>query len=95
LLSTRKWEVVFITPDAPYERWLRVPKSRRSKSISGVEDQVGLAEAKKGNIVLDEQTEGEQVPDGSRDGIEIESLIIPELVKLHDKKVEKKAQSTQ
>lgn len=95
LLSTRKWEVVFITPDAPYERWLRVPKSRRSKSISGVEDQVGLAEAVKGNIVLVEQTEGEQVPDGSRDGIEIESLIIPELVKLHDKKVEKKAQSTQ
>ncbi|KAJ6009395.1 hypothetical protein N7499_005196 [Penicillium canescens] len=95
LLSTRKWEVVFITPDPPYERWLRVPKSRRSKSISGVEDQVGLAEAKKGNTVPVEQTEGEQVPDGSRDGIEIETLIIPELVKLHDKMVEKKAQSTQ
>jgi phosphopantothenate-cysteine ligase len=95
LLSTRKWEVVFITPDAPHERWLRVPKSRRSKSISGVEDQVGLAEAMKGNTVPVEQTEGEKVPDGTRDGIEIETLIIPELVKLHDKMVEKKAQSTQ
>jgi phosphopantothenate-cysteine ligase len=95
LLSTRKWEVVFITPDAPHERWLRVPKSRRSKSISGVEDQVGLAEAMKGNTVPVEQTEGDQVPDGSRDGIEIETLIIPELIKLHDKMIEKKAQSTQ
>jgi phosphopantothenate---cysteine ligase (ATP) len=43
LLSTRKWEVVFVTPDEE-ERWIRVPKSRRSKSISGVEDQVGMAE---------------------------------------------------
>jgi phosphopantothenate-cysteine ligase len=93
LLSTRKWEVVFITPDAPHERWLRVPKSRRSKSISGVEDQIGLAEAKKGNTGSVEQTEGDEVPDEIRDGIEIESLIIPELVKLHDKMVEKKRQS--
>ncbi|KAJ5766794.1 uncharacterized protein N7511_004410 [Penicillium nucicola] len=90
LLSTRKWEVVFITPDAPHERWLRVPKSRRSKSISGVEDQVGLAEAKKGNTVPVDQVQGDSVPDGSHDGIEIESLIIPELVKLHDKMVEKR-----
>ncbi|KAJ6031377.1 hypothetical protein N7540_002109 [Penicillium herquei] len=90
LLSTRKWEVVFITPDAPHERWIRVPKARRSKSISGVEDQVGLAEIQKG--------EGQQQPrtqevldlsDETRDGIEIESLIIPELVKLHDKMIEK------
>ncbi|KAJ5464260.1 DNA/pantothenate metabolism flavoproteinC-terminal [Penicillium sp. IBT 31633x] len=89
LLSTRKWEVVFITPEEPHERWLRVPKSRRSKSISGVEDQVGLAEAKKGNSVTVEPGEAEQIADGEHDGIEIESLIIPELVKLHTKMIEK------
>ena len=89
LLSTRKWEVVFITPDSPDERWIRVPKARRSKSISGVEDQVGLAERiKKGE---GEKDCGEQEPSEEiRDGIEIESLIIPELVKLHDKMIEKK-----
>ncbi|KAJ5135310.1 DNA/pantothenate metabolism flavoprotein C-terminal [Penicillium bovifimosum] len=90
LLSTRKWEVVFITPDEPHERWIRVPKSRRSKSISGVEDQVGLAEAMKGKSPSVEQLEAEQAAEGQRDGIEIESLIIPELVKLHMKMVEKK-----
>ncbi|KAJ5780416.1 hypothetical protein N7457_005576 [Penicillium paradoxum] len=95
LLSTRKWEVVFITPDPPHERWLRVPKSRRSKSISGVEDQVGLAEAKKGDSVSSEQPETAQIVGGDHDGIEIESLIIPELVKLHTKMVEKKTKSTQ
>ncbi|KAJ5154631.1 uncharacterized protein N7500_010070 [Penicillium coprophilum] len=77
LLSTRKWEVVFITPDEPHERWIRVPKTRRSKSISGVEDQV----------------EPQQIDESSRDGIEIESLIIPELVKLHTKMIEKQTQS--
>ncbi|CAI7611808.1 unnamed protein product [Penicillium viridicatum] len=89
LLSTRKWEVVFITPDEPHERWLRVPKSRRSKSISGVEDQVGLAEAKKGNSAMLEQAEAQHIDESSHDGIEIESLIIPELVKLHAKMIEK------
>ncbi|CAI7566387.1 unnamed protein product [Penicillium crustosum] len=95
LLSTRKWEVVFITPDEPHERWLRVPKSRRSKSISGVEDQVGLAEAKKGNSVTLEQAEAQQIDESSHDGIEIESLIIPELVKLHTKMIEKQTQPAQ
>ncbi|KAL6237044.1 hypothetical protein BDW75DRAFT_94028 [Aspergillus navahoensis] len=98
LLSTRKWEVVFVTPNPPYERWIRVPKSRRSKSISGVEDQVGKAEAAK-------RSSGDQTsaaPEGeepskeeidkqvtSREGTEIESLIIPELVKLHSEMIEK------
>ncbi|KAJ5970584.1 DNA/pantothenate metabolism flavoprotein C-terminal [Penicillium vulpinum] len=90
LLSTRKWEVVFITPEEPHERWIRVPKSKRSKSISGVEDLVGLAEAKKGNSSVLEQAEAQQIDESSRDGIEIESLIIPELVKLHTKMIEKK-----
>ncbi|KAJ5111052.1 hypothetical protein N7532_001587 [Penicillium argentinense] len=95
LLSTRKWEVVFITPDAPHERWIRVPKARRSKSISGVEDQVGLAEIKKGGAA---PTETRQQPTQAEgpvdDGLEIEGLIIPELVKLHDKMIEKKNKAT-
>ncbi|KKK25604.1 putative phosphopantothenate-cysteine ligase [Aspergillus ochraceoroseus] len=90
LLSTRKWEVVFVTPDAPYERWIRVPKSRRSKSISGVEDQVGLAEAEAPShhegvspqIGKTERTE-EHGQSPNIDGVEIEGLIIPELVQLH------------
>lgn len=87
LLSTRKWEVVFITPDQP-ERWIRVPKSRRSKSISGVEDQVGLAEVMKGAKESDTNVRVEE--EGPRDGIEIESLIIPELVQLHGQRIKKK-----
>ncbi|KAA8645803.1 hypothetical protein EYZ11_011203 [Aspergillus tanneri] len=92
LLSTRKWEVVFITPEAPYERWIRVPKSRRSKSISGAEDQVGLAEVKRlGEAATSKIGENsgdvQQGQEGSHDGVEIEGLIIPELVKLHSKKI--------
>ncbi|KAJ5772251.1 Phosphopantothenate--cysteine ligase CAB2 [Penicillium odoratum] len=91
LLSTRKWEVVFITPDPPYERWIRVPKTRRSKSISGVEDLVGLAEIQKGGAVQQPSQTVENPPPGARDhdGIEIESLIIPELVKLHGRMIQK------
>jgi phosphopantothenate-cysteine ligase len=88
LLSTRKWEVVFITPDPPYERWIRVPKARRSKSISGVEDQVGLAEIKKGGSAT--SAEAEQPPsEHSGNRIEIETIIIPELVKLHENMIKK------
>ncbi|KAJ5153164.1 Phosphopantothenate--cysteine ligase CAB2 [Penicillium canariense] len=88
LLSTRKWEVVFITPDPPYEKWIRVPKARRSKSISGVEDQVGLAEIKKGRSAP--APEADQPPPlQAGGGLEIESIIIPELVKLHENMIKK------
>jgi phosphopantothenate-cysteine ligase len=98
LLSTRKWEVVFVTPEEPYERWIRVPKSRRSKSISGVEGQVGLAEAAKrsGEHSAPAASETDETSSkegdghvGTSEGTEIESLIIPELVKLHTKMIEK------
>ncbi|KAH9437018.1 hypothetical protein MCOR02_000679 [Pyricularia oryzae] len=45
LLSTRKWEVVFVAPGAA-DRWIRVPTGRRRGSVSGREDMVGAAEAK-------------------------------------------------
>lgn len=95
LLSTRKWEVVFVTPDPPYERWIRVPKPKRSKSISGVEGQVGLAEAKELREAENRPDPElvEQAPEEGRDGIEIESLIIPELVKLHSSMIAKQGRS--
>ncbi|PWY67227.1 putative phosphopantothenate-cysteine ligase [Aspergillus sclerotioniger CBS 115572] len=91
LLTTRKWEVVFVTPDPPHECWIRVPKSRRSKSISGSEAQVGLAEAKRAGESAQEPSGGEQRPDESltAEGVEIESLIIPELVQLHSNRIAK------
>ncbi|KAJ9238524.1 hypothetical protein DTO207G8_7100 [Paecilomyces variotii] len=104
LLSTRKWEVVFVTPDEPRERWIRVPKSKRSKSISGVENQVGLAEGKEPNAATEEppvQTEGTGADADQREGgtapgdhqMEIESLIIPELVRMHSEMIKKKAKA--
>ncbi|KAJ9660184.1 Phosphopantothenate--cysteine ligase cab2 [Neophaeococcomyces mojaviensis] len=77
LLTTRKWEVVFITKDGE-ERWVRVPKAKRSRSVSGIEELVGMADK---NKRLDEEVDlnGGTV----REGLEIESLIIPELAALH------------
>ncbi|RJE17332.1 Phosphopantothenate-cysteine ligase [Aspergillus sclerotialis] len=81
LLTTRKWEVVFITRDGG-ERWIRVPKTRRSKSFSGVEALVGKAERKHGPEPHD--LEGGTVTEG----MEIESLIIPELALMHSDMIE-------
>lgn len=77
LLTTRKWEVVFITKEEG-EKWIRVPKTRRSKSFSGVENMVGLADTKKDTEHIDLQ--GGSVTEG----MEIETLIIPELKHIHD-----------
>lgn len=97
LLSTRKWEVVFVTRDPPYERWIRVPKTKRSKSISGVEDQVGLAEAKKlqesANKSNTDAAPAKETQERT-EGLEIESLIIPELVKLHESMIAKASGSS-
>jgi len=84
LLSTRKWEVVFVSKGGG-EKWIRVPKSRRSKSISGVESLVGKAERKHGPEPVD--LNGGTVTEG----MEIESLIIPELAAMHSETIEKAA----
>ncbi|KAH0844214.1 Phosphopantothenate--cysteine ligase CAB2 [Fonsecaea pedrosoi] len=81
LLTTRKWEVVFITRGGG-EKWIRVPKTRRSKSFSGVEALVGKAERKHGPEPHD--LDGGTVTEG----MEIESLIIPELAEIHSKMIE-------
>ena len=80
LLTTRKWEVVFVSKDGG-ERWIRVPKTRRSKSFSGVQEMVGLADRKREPERVD--LEGGTVTEG----LEIESLMIPELKVLHDEMI--------
>ncbi|KAI9763464.1 MAG: hypothetical protein M1840_000478 [Geoglossum simile] len=92
LLSTRKWEVVFVSPNSP-DRWIRIPKHRRTKSISGNEAQVGLAAIRSGsvegiaNFSIDEQPDAEGC-------LEIESLIVPEVVKMHTTKIEEALMET-
>jgi phosphopantothenate---cysteine ligase (ATP) len=81
LLTTRKWEVVFISKEG--ERWIRVPRARRSKSFSGVENLVGKIEGKTEDTPIDPND------DSVIEGLEIESLIIPELVAIHTERVEK------
>ena len=77
LLTTRKWEVVFISKNGG-EKWIRVPKTRRSKSFSGIQEMVGLADRKREPDPID--LEGGSVTEG----LEIESLMIPELKLIHD-----------
>ena len=80
MLTTRKWEVVFISKDSG-ERWIRVPKTRRSKSFSGIQEMVGLADRKKEPEPVD--LEGGTVTEG----LEIESLMIPEIKIMHDEMI--------
>ncbi|KAL8717077.1 MAG: hypothetical protein Q9225_005644 [Loekoesia sp. 1 TL-2023] len=78
LLSTRKWEVVLVAPDTE-EHWITVPMHRRVKSMSGVS---GLTN----KPILAPSNESEnpaqeiQAPEPEQ---EIESLIVPEVVKMH------------
>ena len=84
LLSTRKWEVVFVSRDGG-ERWIRVPKTRRSKSFSGIEELVGRAERKADPEPAD--LDGRIVTEGT----EIESLIVPELAHMHSEMMKQKS----
>ncbi|KAI9824980.1 MAG: hypothetical protein M1819_000778 [Sarea resinae] len=79
LLSTRKWEVVFVAPDTP-ARWIRVPSQRRTKSMSGQEQQAGNVGQSNGDVGGAE---------GLETDIEIESLIVPEVEKMHTKHMSK------
>lgn len=81
LLGTRKWEVVFVSREGDGERWIRVPRERRSKSISGVENLVGRAGGG-----VDGAGDGQVMGEGM---VEIESLIVPELVEMHERMIEK------
>lgn len=75
LLSTRKWEVVFIAPNAE-ENWIRVPMHRRVKSISAGTGRPNL---------LSLSGSGEDFPEeeSTEAELEIESLIVPEVARMH------------
>jgi len=82
LLSTRKWEFVFVSTEDG-TKWIRVPRGRRTKSISGIEGLVGQASGQ-----IDEGS-GEAHNFVGEPPLEIESLIIPEIAALHEKIIAK------
>ncbi|KAI1502043.1 DNA/pantothenate metabolism flavoprotein [Biscogniauxia marginata] len=91
LLTTRKWEVVFVAPGRE-DRWIRIPIHRRKKTLTGGDIEApaerGSSSSSGGggggsNKPLDPAT----LPDGEPE-IEIESLIIPAVQELHTKHVE-------
>lgn len=89
LLLTRKWEVVFVST-MEGEKWIRVPRSRRTKSFSGVQALVGSADqmANKDDFEADESVSmAGGVPHGEP-ALEIESIIIPEIKVMHTKLIE-------
>ncbi|KAI4251597.1 MAG: hypothetical protein LQ352_004758 [Teloschistes flavicans] len=78
LLSTRKWEVVLVTP-GDEEHWITVPMHRRVKSMSGV---AGLLSrptlaSLRGSKDPTEELEAREPEQ------EIESLIVPEVASMH------------
>lgn len=71
LLSTRKWEVVFVSPTRP-DKWIRVPSVQ---TAAGHKRTISETEKEK---PLDPST----LPEGDPE-VEIESIIIPALKEVH------------
>ena len=78
LLSTRKFEVVFVAPEQE-KQWITVPVHRRLKSVTGTRPNLS---AKEWQTTEQEWLRGEQE-------LEIESLIVPEVIKMHKDFIEK------
>lgn len=95
LLLTRKWEVVFVST-MEGEKWIRVPRHRRTKSFSGIEAMVGSADRSlKGEHEDDSMLNtGHTVPHGEP-AVEIESLIIPEIEEMHTRYINQIQEKTQ
>jgi phosphopantothenate-cysteine ligase len=87
LLSTRKWEVVFVAPDRD-EHWIRVPIHRRIKSMSANSDRPSRATLSEAGIAPDETSTTDTE-------VEIESLIVPEVAKRHRSFMESTDRRTQ
>lgn len=85
LLATRKWEVVFVSPREE-ERWIRVPAHRRVKSVSG--NRPIITAPKGGNTA-------EQVWMSGEPEQEIESLIVPEVSRMHQTYIQIFQESTE
>jgi phosphopantothenate-cysteine ligase len=81
LLSTRKWEVVFVAPGLK-DQWIRVPRNQRKKTINGTDDVAATRE------VGDRPLDPNDLPDGEPE-VEIESLIIPAVEELHTSHINK------
>ncbi|EEP75556.1 conserved hypothetical protein [Uncinocarpus reesii 1704] len=90
LLTNRKWEVVFVSrkPDGGMqERWIRIPRPRGSVSgalpgmCAGLEAGLSASAAAAAAAARAEEH--------SRKEVEIESVIIPELKKMHTAMIEK------
>lgn len=90
LLSTRKWEVVFVTPGQS-DKWIRVPQHRRKKTISGIEYLVGAAD--KDTNLKEQPLDPIDLPDREPE-MEIESLIIPAVEEVHTRHIEMAANKT-
>ncbi|KAK0633297.1 phosphopantothenate-cysteine ligase-like protein [Immersiella caudata] len=85
LLSTRKWEVVFVAPGSP-DRWIRIPAIPRRRSSVGISTGADAA-AVAGDVEKDEPLDPKSLPEGEPE-IEIEGLIIPAVKELHTKYIE-------
>lgn len=94
LLSTRKWEVVFVAPGRP-DKWIRLPSvaaatvraaAGHKRSLSEMEAKEGLAKnyyaATIDAVPDDRPLDPSLLPEGDPD-MEIERLIIPALKELH------------
>lgn len=79
LLSTRKWEVVFIAPNSE-ENWIRVPMHRRIKSMSGTSGPLLRPSL---NSLIEDDVKQDELSTTEIE-LEIESLIVPEVAKMHE-----------
>lgn len=86
LLSTRKWEVVFVAPGRP-DKWIRIPGI--ANSIAGHKRTLSEMEKSEGSVVAadDRPLDPSTLPEGDPE-VEIESLIIPALEDLHTAHIE-------
>ncbi|KAI0172866.1 DNA/pantothenate metabolism flavoprotein [Hypoxylon sp. FL1284] len=92
LLSTRKWEVVFVAPGRD-DSWIRVPLAGRRKAsvVAGDVQQQQQQQSSAGQKAPDNQPlDPQTLPEGEPE-VEIESLIIPAVEELHDKHIESAA----
>lgn len=93
LLSTRKWEVVFVAPGRP-DKWIRIPnpvsgKPGHKRSLSEMEERKTVEAVQE-----DRPMDPSLLPEGDPD-VEIESLIIPALEEAHTSHIrEAKARAT-
>ena len=90
LLTTRKWEVVFVNNVAGEENneniqedWIRVPRTKRQASVSGIEKLVGKAESE--TQANNSSTDSNANSEDAEPRVEIESMIVPAVARLHEK----------